>query len=261
MRRKVSILLFFIMTIFIALPVFKVYGVEIGNTIDNVPTEIEDNVISKYQIIIEDDANILTDSEETELKTIMADLVEFGNVVFKTTSTVNNSSSSLKYIQNYYYSRFNNESGVAFYIDMNQRQLCACATGGLDDIITNGKCDTIMDNVYTYASKGNYYMCASETFTEMNRLLNGQRIAESMKYICNAIVSVMLSLFASYTLFVMISGSKKASQKELIDECEVALKHGPIDVKKTGSHRVYSPQSSGSSSGGSSGGGRRRIFR
>ena len=251
MHRKIAKLLLVMATVLMILPITNVNGAQLEEETNN------------YQIIIEDDADLLTDSEEKELRTIMQDLAEFGNVVFKTTKTVNNSYSSLKYIQNYYYSKFHNNSGVAFYIDMSQRQLCACATGGLDDIITNAKCNTIMDNVYKYASKGNYYMCASETFSQMNRLLNGQRIAESMKYICNAIVSVMVSLFASYTLFVMISGNKKASQKELIDECEVFLEHGPIDVQKTGSHGVYSPVSDSNSSGGSSssgGGRRRRIF-
>ena len=242
MHRKIAKLLFVIATVLMILPITKVNGMQLDEEINN------------YQIIIEDDANLLTDGEEKELRTIMQDLAGFGNVVFKTTSSVKNSSSSLKYIQNYYYSKFKNESGVAFYIDMSERQLCACATGGLDDIITNAKCNTIMDNVYTFASKGNYYMCASETFSQMNKLLNGQKIAESMKYICNAILAVMVSLFASYAFFVMISGNKKASQRELIDECEVFLEHGPIDVKKTGTHSVYSPVSS-SSSGGSSGGG------
>ena len=39
---------------------------------------------------------------------------------------------------------------------MNKRQICACATGGLDRIITSSKCDTIMDNVYKYAPEGEY---------------------------------------------------------------------------------------------------------
>ena len=119
---------------------------------------------SEYLIVIEDDANLLTEEEEQNLKIKMEELKEFGNVMFKTTNTYN-SSSSLRYIQNYYYSRFENRSGLAFYIDMNNRQLCLCATGGLDELITSSKCDTIMDNVYRYARKGNYYSCAIETFS------------------------------------------------------------------------------------------------
>lgn len=219
------------------------------------------NSIVDNTIIIEDDANLLTDIEKQELRSYMAALSEYGYVMLKTTDIANDSS-SLRYIKNYYYSKLGNKSGVAFYIDMDNRQLCACATGGLDRIITNSKCDTIMDNVYTYATRGEYFECAKETFTEMNRLLSGGRIAESMKYYCNAILSIMISLFASYGFFMLIAKNKKASQKELINECVVSLEHSSIEVNKTGSHRVYSPVSDSSSSGGGSsgGGGRRRIF-
>ena len=209
------------------------------------------------KIIIEDDADLLTMEEEQKLVSQMIPLTEFGYVMFKTTNT-KNTITSLKYIQNYYYSKFENKSGVAFYIDMNQRQVCACATGGLDKIITSSKCDTIMDNVYKYATKKNYYECANQTFLQMNKLLNGEKIAESMKYYCNGIIAIMLSLFATYGFFVVISKNKKATNKELIDECVVSLEHSEIKVKKTGTHRVYSPVSDNSYSGGggsSSGGG------
>ena len=95
---------------------------------------------SNYSIIIEDDADLLTEMEEQQLRTQMKVLTEFGHVMFKTTNTANGIS-SLRYIQNYYYSKLGNQSGVAFYIDMNKTQICACATGGLDRIITSSKCD------------------------------------------------------------------------------------------------------------------------
>ncbi len=212
-----------------------------------------------YKIIIEDDADLLPYNEEIELKAQMIGLTEFGNVVFKTTNTSTGSVKPLKYIQNYYYKILGNESGVAFYIDMNSRQICACATGGLDKIITSGKCDMITDNVYKYASNGNYYECAKEAFTQMNTLLNGGKIAESMKYICNAFVAVMLSLLITYGVYIKACKNKKASANELTDECEVSFEHTPIKVALTGEHKVYSPVSS--SSGGSSGGGGRRRWR
>lgn len=250
MRKKIITLLFFIITLLVVFPLAQVKGANLETV----------NTANKYKIIIEDDADLLTANEEKELSSVMEELTEFGNVMFKTTNSVSNYS-SLKYIQNYYYSMLGNQSGVAFYIDMNARQVCACATGGLDKTITSAKCDTIMDNIYRYATNKKYFECAVETFSQMNRLLNGQRIAESMKYICNGILSIMISLFVSYGFFMAISGNKKATQKDLINECVVNLEHTPINVTKTGSHSVYSPVSDSSSSGGSSGGSRgRRIF-
>ena len=250
MLKKVKYLLFTLILLISLQPTFS-----------NAVTAESNSTNNNYSIIIEDDADLLTEIEEQQLRTQMELLTKFGHVMFKTTDTANGTS-SLRYIQNYYYSKLGNRSGVAFYIDMNKRQVCACATGGLDNIITSSKCDTIMDNVYTYARKGDYYSCAKETFNQMDRLLNGGKIAESMKYYCNAILSIMISLFVSYGFFMLISGNRKVSKKELINECMISLEHSPIEVAKTGSHRVYSPISDSSSSGGggSSGGGRRRIL-
>ena len=100
----------------------------------------------------------------------------------------------------------------------------------------------------------------------MKTLLNGGKIAESMKYICNAIVSIMVSLLVSYGVIKLLTVNKKASKNELIDECEVDLDYTPIQVVQAGTHKEYSPRSDSSSSGGSfggggsSGGGRRRFF-
>lgn len=241
MHKKI-ILLFLIFLVIIAMPITKIHATELdGTNVDNI----------EETIIIEDDANLLTAEEKQMLKEQMAPLTEYGNVIFKTTNTENNYS-SLKYIQNYYYSKFENEKGVAFYIDMHNRQICACATGGLDKIITSGKCNTIMDNVYKYARGAKYYDCAKETFIQMNKLLSGQKIAETMKYICNAILAFMISLFTSYAIFKIISSNKKSSNKELVNECEVKLDHSNIEIEKIGTHSVYSPRSSSSSSGGSS---------
>lgn len=228
---------------------------------------LQTNTNNNYRLIIEDDANLLTEEQETELRNYLSVLTEYGNVIFKTTN-VSTGYKPLNYIQNYYYSTLQNNKGVAFYIDMNQRQLCACASGGLESIITSEKCDTIMDNVYKMATKGNYFECAKETFSQMNKLLSGDKIAEPMKYICNTILSIMISLFVTYGFYLLCSRNEKASQKEILAECEESLSYTPIVAQKTGTHRVYSPESSGdsfgggSSGGGSFGGGRRwRILR
>ena len=209
---------------------------------------------SGYKIIIEDDADLLTSEEEEELKKQMMYLSEFGNVLFKTTN-VGGLGNSTKYLENYYYSKFKNDNGVGFYIDMKARQICACADGDLDEIISSDDCDTIMDNVYRYATNENYLECAIEAYSQMNRLLSGEKIAQSMKYISNAFLSVMIAVLISYKLFMMKSNPKKASNSEVISKCETSLKNSEIIVTKTGTHREYSPISDSSSSGGSSGGG------
>ena len=245
MHKKILALYILLTIISFIIPANKIFA-----------TNSETNTSINNQILIEDEANLLSEKQEEDLRTNMIKLTEFGNVIFKTSNSITNKD-PLKYIQNYYYSKFQNSSGVAFYIDMNQRKICACATGGLDKLITSSKCNTITDNVYRYASNNNYYQCASEAFNQMYKLLNGQKIAESMKYICNAILSLMLALFASFGLFKHLTSITKTGQKEILKECSVYLEHTPIIINKVGTHKEYSPVSD-SSSGGFS---RRRRWR
>lgn len=223
------------------------------NSVAEITTQENSNNTSL--VVIEDDANLLTEYQEEELRKEMNVLTEYGIVLFKTTD-FSIDTRPLKYIQSYFYSKFGNKAGVAFYIDMSSRELCVTATsaGGLDKIITSAKCNIITDNIYRYASSGNYYKCASEAYKQMNQLLSGGKIAETMKHVCNAILSIMLSLFFTYGVFLIIMGNKKATHKEIVGECEVKFKHGSVEVIKKGSHRVYSPRSTSSSGGGGSSG-------
>lgn len=226
------------------------------------------------QIAIEDDANLLSEEELELLKNEMGKLSEYGNVLFKTTDK-SRGGTSLGYIQNYYYSLFNNNAGVAFYIDMYNREICACATGGLDNILNNSKCNIIMDNVYKYATNKKYYNCATSAYSQMLDLLKGRKIAESMKYISNSFLALMISLFSSLMLFIYLSRNEKLSKEEIKELGLTSIKHSNLNVEKVGTHSVYSPKvdtssssssssitrsSSGSSGGGFSGSGGSHKF-
>ena len=97
----------------------------------------------------------------------------------------------------------------------------------------------------------------------MEKVLNGKKIAESMKYICNAILAIMISILLNYGLVQIFMRNKKASYKEILEECNISFSHTPVIANKTGTRKEYSPVRDSSSSGGgfSSGGGRwRRIL-
>lgn len=248
MHRKIliSILIFMIL-----LPSVVCYASEQTNTI------IKNN--SKYQVIIEDDADLLTSDEEQTLYTQMTELTQYGNILFKTIS-INPYSSTEKYASTYYHEKCQRQSGTVFLIDMQKRIIYIYSDGSNYTTITSEKAEIITDNIYRYATKKQYYKCATEAFSQINTLLKGGKIAEPMKYISNAVIAVMLALFINFTIFKLATRNKTASNKEQIKECERFFKYSKPEVKKSGEHKVYSPMSSGSSSGGGggfSGGGRR----
>lgn len=201
-----------------------------------------------YNIVIEDDADLLTNNEEEELYDIMSESIEYGNIIFKTISY--NSSSAESYARNYYHSLYGTESGTMFLIDMDNRYLYIFSDGKNYSYITSSKANIIADNVYRYAKKGEYFKCASKTFKQINTVLSGGKISEPMKYISNSIISLILASFIGF-IYVIKSSRIKNTIKNF--DAQEEFKVNSVNVKKTGIHRVYSPPSS--SSGGSSGGG------
>ncbi len=213
------------------------------------------NETTGYVAFIDDGQNLISIEEEKSLLETLKKATEFGNAGVITTYT---SYSSFKDLcRNYYRNKFNTQNGSIFVIEMKTRQLGLYSDGENQYIVTGSKANSITDNVYRYASNGDYYTCADVAFNQVYTVLNGGKIAEPMRYTSNIFIALTLSLFFGF-LFVMIkSRIKKTTYKEIVKNCDITFEIGETSAIKTGQHKVYSPQSSGSSGGGggSSGGG------
>ena len=222
------------------------------NNVSAISIEKYVNKETNYQVIVEDDANLLSQLELYKLQEEIIDLTKFGNVAFKTINE--NSSSSAFYASNYYHKTFGTKSGTLFLIDMDNREIYIFSDGNNYKTITSNKANIITDNVYKYASKEQYYECASKTFEQINSLLRGQKIREPMRYISNIFVSFVFAFFINFCVVLYNTKLKKAKDKEILSNCNIKFNINNINAIKTGQRRVYSPSSSSSSgSGGSSG--------
>lgn len=242
MKSKLFKLIFIFLTIFCFNISIKAYSYVNENT--------------NYQVIIEDDAYLLTNDEILSLVNDMKPLTEYGNIAFK--SINQNRYTSSYFAEKYYYEIFGTSSGTLFLIDMDNRYIYIYSDGSNYRTITNDKADIITDNVYKYASNQDYYECAKEAFNQVNILLSGGKIAEPMRYISNILLSFILVFLINFIIILFKSKIKIASEEEIISNCNIKFNVNNIAVYKVGNHRVYSPRTSssgGSSSGGSSGGG------
>lgn len=219
-----------------------------------VTSDIYENSETGYKVIIEDDADLLSYAEEQSLANSMEKLTEYGNIAFKSIDR-NSYGSTSRYAERYYHETFGKESGTIFLIDMSKRMVYIFSDGKNYKTITKSKAETITDNVYKYASNKEYFECADKAYSQMYTILEGGKIAEPMKYISNALIAVMLALFANFAIFKIATKNKAASANDQIKECVFSCKHTQPSVRQTGEHRVYSPVSDSSSSGGGSSGG------
>lgn len=208
-----------------------------------------------YDILIEDDAALLT----TEEKNLLADTMErvsyYGNVAFK--SIDYNPQSTSSYARSYFHETFGSGvvNGTLFLIDMDNRELYIFSDGDVYRTVTTSYANVITDNIYTYASDGDYFTCADSAFDQIASLLEGQKIAMPMKYISNALLALLLSAMLNYFLVSFLSRSRKCSDEELLSAGQASFVFRNAAAKKTTTTKVYNPSSSGSGGGSSGGGG------
>ena len=79
-------------------------------------------------LLIEDDANLLKPEEIEKLKERMKPLTKYGHIVFKSIST-NPKGSTQSFANDFYYSKFGNESVTIFIIDMDTRHIYIVSAG------------------------------------------------------------------------------------------------------------------------------------
>ena len=208
-----------------------------------------------YQTVIEDDAELLSEEEEAALQELLEEITAYGNAAFKTIDS--NYMSTENYARSYYKDMFGTASGTLFLIDMDNRIIWIHSDGAVYKVITTAYANTITDNVYRYASDEEYFVCAQKAFEQMLSLLQGQKIAQPMKYISNGLLAIILALLLNYGVVCVFAGAKKPGKKKMMENVPIQFSYTKPLAVFTHQTRTYNPvsSSSGGGGGGSSGGG------
>ena len=234
--------------------------------LNNANTAKQNTTNFGYTTYIDDSADLLSSAEEQKLEKTMQAICNYGHVVFVSISE-NPYHNTKKFAKSYYDNLLGDVSGVIFLVDMDERYLHIYSNGTIYKTVTNAYANTITDNVYAYASDGDYFNCANEAFKQMLTLLEGHKIAQPMKYISNALLALAFALMINYFIVMSYSKKRKASNKELLDGIysHVEIKHPNTKfLHQTRRHVPRNPppssggktgSSGGHSSGGSHGGG------
>lgn len=205
-----------------------------------------------YRVEIEDDANLLSSEAKSKLAQTMEEITAYGNVAF--VSTNNNLSSTSSFAKSCYRELFGTKSGTLFLIDMDNREIYIFSDGKVYRTITNSYALTITDNVFRYASAGQYYDCARQAFRQIATLLEGGRIMQPMKYISNALLSLLLGLLICFAWICIATRLRDPKDREFMRRVIKHVSFTPPKAVCTHTTKTYSPSSS-DSGGGSSGGG------
>ena len=184
------------------------FGVKADGTPDGV---VYTDAGTGYCVVINDQEDLLTEDEESRLLEQMKDLTRYGNAVFVSCSQTEYSDTA-DYAKNWYFEYFGNESGTTLMIDMGQRMIAMYSAGANYKVIGREEGYVITDNIYTYASKGDYYGCAQSAFEQVGTLLLGGEIARPMKYINNALLALILSVLINYGIISAQAAKRRAGR-------------------------------------------------
>lgn len=209
------------------------------------------NSETQYQVVIQDDAELLSDEQRADLMEQMKEITAYGHVAFVTTEHNDHTAEQYcNYIINTYFGK-QKVSVTMVLIDMENRYIRVQSDGEINEIVDDDYADTITDNIYKYASNKDYYGCAKEAFTEILALLQGESIAQPMKYISNALLALILAVLIMFVVVTIAVRQAAPSNDQMIEYIEHSLEITDL-TKKIIKSRVpkYTPSSSSSSSSG-----------
>lgn len=169
------------------------------------------NINTGYMGVIEDKWDELSDSEEEQLLDIMRRATQYANIAYVIVDQDNDDKGTEKEAKNALHRYFGaNSNSTVFYIDLNE--LYIYNEGAASYIITSGKSYSITDNAFRYARKNDYYNCGRIALEQMTKVLSGLNIPEPMKYICNALLAILLGAFIC---FMWISKRARKAESEV----------------------------------------------
>ena len=211
-----------------------------------------------YDIVILDRADLLTDEEEEQLRGVMEAAAAYGRVAFLTNSDF--CADTEKLSESVYRETFGRENGVIVNLDMYNRWIDIYSYGRIESVLTPAKNNTVTDNTYRYATSGDYYRFASETFRQIGVLLQGGMVPQPMKHIGNILLSLTIALVAVF--IIANRGSRVRETDESFVFNRQAVKGMAFEtpsvyhmVSQTRSKHVESSGGGGGHSGGGGGGG------
>ena len=202
-----------------------------------------------YDILIMDEANLLTAEEEQRLAKDMLPLSAYCSVAFWTTNerTSDVGAQALQFC-NKYIRDDQNYPALLFMINMGNRKIWMFSRGSMRKHIGDVEVNTIPDKVAVYATNKQYYQCASEAFAACMQFIDGKKVLSPFRIACLVLLAVAAGLIAAYKTAYRFSISSKPDAKKRTDFLNANMS---VRIDVTGTHlvsqRVTTYESSGSS--------------
>lgn len=220
-------------------------------------SSVYQNSDTGYSAYIDDEEDLLSSSEEENLLKKLVPLTQYGNVAFL---SGRGEYSAATTIRDFYNEVFYGKSGLIFFIDMENREIRIQSGGAFYRTISSDVANSITDNVYVFASNGDYYRTAAVAFSQVKAKMEGRFVATPMRWISNFFLAIFLGLLFNFTMLLMTWKQNRAGSKAVLGALRPNMILDNREVIMTNQTKVRLSSSSsrrgGRSGGGFSGGGR-----
>lgn len=220
-------------------------------------SSVYQNSDTGYTAYIDDEEDLLSSSEEENLLKKLVPLTQYGNVAFL---SGRGEYSAAATIRDFYNEVFYGKSGLIFFIDMENREIRIQSGGAFYRTISSDVANSITDNVYVFASNGDYYRTAAVAFSQVKAKMEGRFVATPMRWISNFFLAIFLGLLFNFTMLLMTWKQNRAGSKAVLGALRPNMILSNREVIMTNQTKVRLSSSSsrrgGRSGGGFSGGGR-----
>lgn len=210
------------------------------------------------RIVCEDGASLISGDGMAEVLEAMEAVTEYADAGLYTVKYVAGSTEEeARRVCNEW---FGQGSSVLFVIDMDNRNIWIWSNGRANKTIRQEWADVITDNVYRYASEGDYAGCSAEAFRQLALRLRGGTVPNPLRLLSSLLLAFLMGLAVMIELLSFMQ--KKKQQPDVSLPLEGAagtfcLTGASKTLLKTTKKKVSSTSSGGHLAGGTfrSGGG------
>ena len=247
MRKRIAILLSVICILVLALPVC-VFA----------ETLTAEDAEHGTMAVVKDDADLYSAKEREDLLAQIKELLPYGNIGIETSYESN--SDTAAFSRSEYIDMFGETSGTLFLIDMYNRRIQFFSGAEMYQTLNTTRANEITDNIYTYASDGDYYMATSKAFEQVQIVLEGGRIVAPMRFATNAALAIGIALLVNF-IIIMVQRKRNANATKLTNALAYSGRQPGTSVVKnvrsvmTRQSKTRHTSSSGGGGGFSGGGG------
>lgn len=226
---------------------------EVVNTMpkDIMQGDIKPRAVNKstgYGVYIEDYSDYLSDEEERKLIEEMKPITHYGNVMFFSYGDEQSRASISRTTEIFYLLHIGaNKSGVVFSV--SPTDIYVYSEGAMYDIVTKSYAYTITDNIYKEAKDDNMYNCSVHCYSIIKDVIEGRKISQPMKYICNTLLALMCALLVCFVYIHKKSTIQFTSNNEIFASANKRFESRGTQMKFLANTKIYSPRSSSSGSG------------